>query len=489
MPPPMAVDRDRAMTYDLIVIGSGPGGYKAAVTAAQLGANVALIEAAAPGGTCLNQGCIPKEALLRLARLLEETKTLRGRGLVGDVVGDFRAALAHKNDVIRHIREPLPVWLRQLGIHLVAGRAQFLNRTCVEVHDDQGGSRRLEARRVIIATGARPRPHPACPTDGRRILDSRHFMLELDTLPASVLCVGGGAIGCELAYVLHQFGAHVTIAEQSPHLLNKPCITDRARAALERKFARMGIEIRTASDVAKAVVNAGGVDVDFQDGTSDRYERVLVAIGRIPNSQGLGLDQAGIVVDQAGFIETDAHLQTAAPGIYAVGDVKRGPMTANAAFHDAKIAAANAITGRRLSYNYHRVPIVIDSALQIAAVGLTEDLAEQAGFEPDTARANLAGSTKARIFHDGEGYIEVVHDEQTGQLLGGCIVGPDAGEMIHLLAAACQSPRGLWFLTDMNYSHPSWNEEFENAISRCISSFTRSGTEVFRPGIYAIDVD
>ncbi len=474
------------MTFDLIVIGSGPGGYKTAVTAAQLGAKVALVESALPGGTCLNQGCVPKEALLRLAHVIEDAKSLGGRGLRGEVSGDFPGALAHKDEVVKNIRGTLPVWLRQLGIRMFSGQARLADARNVTVIADDESVTTLSANRIVIANGAAPRQLAACPTDGERILDSRDFMFKLTDLPESILCVGGGAIGTELAYLLYQFGSRVSIVEQGPRLLHKPCIPERASATLERKFARLGIKVRTSCTVTQTRSDATGIDVTFADGSEERLEKVLVAVGRVPRSAGLGLEEAGITTDHDGFIKTNEYLETSAAGVYAVGDVKLGPMTANAAFHDAKIAATNAVLGNQLTYNYNRVPIVIDSALQIAAVGLTEDRAESAGFEPDVARANLAGSTKARVSHDSEGYIEVVHDEETGQLLGGCIVGSEAGEMVHLLTAACQSQRGLWFFTDMNYSHPSWNEELENAIGRHVSAFTRSGEEVFQPGIYAI---
>lgn len=479
----------KAETFDLIVIGSGPGGYKSVVTAAHLGARVALVEKDLPGGTCLNQGCIPKKTLLHLATLIEDVNALNGRGLLGEVRGDFKAALEHKNAVIAGMRDNFPVWLKRLGIRVFNGHGRFHDPRSVVVEPLTGAAleqepQTLQADRVIIATGAAPHQHPACPTDGKRILSSADFMLRLDFLPQSVLCVGGGAIGTELSFLLHQFGARVTLVEQAARLLPKAAIPERASNMLERKFKRIGIEVRKNISVAHTAVDAEGVTATFSDGSTGRYEYILVAIGRRPLSQSLDLDNAGVKCDADGFVLTTEYLETTAPGIYAVGDVKAGPMTANAALHDAKIAATNAVKGNQLRNNYHRVPIVIDSALEIAAVGLTEELAEDAGFEPDAARANFSGSAKARARHDYEGFIEVVHDEETGQLLGGCIVGPEAGEQIHMLTAACQSDRGLWFFRDISYTHPSWCEELENAIDPCTSEFTKSGKTVFRPGIY-----
>lgn len=472
------------MDYDLVVIGSGPAGYKTAVGAARQGAKVALIERDQPGGTCLNQGCIAKKSLLRLASLIEDVHNLRGRGLEGDVHGDFPAAVDHKNSVVQAMREHFPAWLKRLGVTLYDGDARLTAPREVRVAL-AAGDMYLRAPRVVIATGSAPRVHPVCRTDGVRILSSRDFMLDQQTLPSSVLCVGAGAIGTELGYLLHQFGAKVTLVDPAPRLLARASMPERASNTLARKFQRLGVGLKLSTEVVGCDTTSTGVDVRFSDGTQARYDRLLVAIGRRPNTDGLGLEDIGVAISADGFIETSAYLETNVPGIYAVGDVKRGPMNANSALHDAKVAAVNLVQGNRMKANYHRVPEVIDSALEIATVGLTESMAEEAGFTPDVARANLVASAKARAYHDYEGFVEVVHDEETGQMLGGCIVGPEAGEQIHMLVAACQSARGLWFLTDLCYSHPSWSEELENAVDPYTWALLRSGKDLYRPGIYA----
>jgi dihydrolipoamide dehydrogenase len=467
-------------SFDLIVIGSGPGGYKTALGAAHQGARVALIEKAMPGGTCLNQGCIPKKTLLYLAGLIEDVNALNGRGLQGSVVGDFESAVRHKESVVGGIRKNFPVWLKRLGVRVFEGDAFVKGRRCVEVRPPEGKGRdvrHLISDRIVIGTGGQPREISALPVDGRRILTSRDFMFHQKTLPDSVLCVGGGAIGVELGYLVRQFGARVTIVERSPRLLDKPCIPERASAMLERKFDRLNVEIRKGVTVVASRQRDEGVEVELSDGTRSVYGLVLIAIGREPRTDGLGLERLGLDLDRNGFVATNEYLETS--------DVKMGPMTANAALHDAKIAAGNTLGSTPAPRNYNRVPIVIDSALEIASVGLTEERAEHAGFEPDVARASFGGSAKARGRHDFEGVIEVVHDEETGQLLGGCIVGPEAGEQIHMLTAACQSPQGLWFLKDISYSHPSWCEELENAIDPYAAAFIQSGRDVFKPGIYA----
>lgn len=477
------------MNFDLVVIGSGPAGYKTAVSAAHHGAKVALVEHGLPGGNCLNRGCIPKKTLVYLAALIEDVASLQGHGIVGSVRGDYAAAVAHKDRVVAGIRDSFGLGLRRLGVQLFRAEARLRDGLRVMLRPLEGASEpvpaELVAGRIAIATGSAPRQLDACPTDGERILDSSQFMRALRECPGSMLFVGGGTVGVELAYLMHQFGARACIAEPSDRLLDRHNISERASGVLERKFARLAIEVRKRITVASCAPAAHGVEVTFSDGARDHFEKVLVAVGRRPRTDHLGLAEAGVEFDEDGFIRVSEYLETSVPGIYAAGDVKRGPMTANAALHDAKVAAANIVNGNQLRPNYHKVPIVINSALEIAAVGLTEDMAEAAGFEPDVARSTFGGSGKARAHHDTEGFIEVVHDAETGQLLGGCIVGPEAGEQIHMLAAACQSARGLWFFKDMSYSHPSWGEELETAVDPYTSAFVRSGKEIFERGIFA----
>lgn len=472
--------------YDLAVIGSGPGGYKAAITAAQLGARVAIIERSQHGGTCLNKGCVPKNTLLHLAKLMEDVKALNGCGILGDIQGDFSAALIHKENVITDIRNSFPIWLKKLGVHIYNGHAHLNTDDSIHISSpDEDTIQTVCSNKIILATGSKAVEHPVCKVDGRRILDSYHFLTTLQSRPKSILCLGGGAIGTEFAFLLHQFGSRVCIAENSDRLLNQANIPARASQLLERKFKRLGVDVLKNIDVVTVETTNDGVEVTFTDQSRRHFSHVLVAIGRSPLTAGLGLENVGVNTDDDGYIITNSKLETSSKKIYAIGDVKRGPMTANAALHDGKIAASNAIRNTHLTINYHIVPIVIDSALEIAAVGLTEEMAENAGFSPDVARGNFTGSPKARGRLDYEGFIEVVHDEETGQMLGGCIVGPEAGEQIQMLTAACQSPRGLWLFTDINYSHPSWCEELEHAIYPYINEFSQSENEIFQPGIYA----
>ena len=471
------------MALDLIVIGCGPAGYKAAAGAARLGAAVAIVERATPGGNCLNEGCIPTRALLHPAMLIEDCNALAGRGLVGSPRADFAAAVRHKDAVVAALRDGLPGAMRRLGIRMLRGAARFEAPGRVRMGDGET----LEAPRVVVATGSRPRVLAECPFDGKVVLSSREFYSTLNRLPESVLCVGGGAVGVEAAYLARQYGARVTIVEREPRLLPAARVPEHVADLLEARLERLGVDVRVAAEVVACRVEDNKARVTFHDGSEGEFGLVLVAVGREPNSSGLGLEEIGVRLSDAGQLRTDALLETDAPGVYAAGDVRDGPMTANAALYDAKLVVANALGGERLRANYFKVPFVVNSALEIATVGLSEAQAEDAGFAPRVARSSFGASAKARARHDYDGFIEVVHDLETGQLLGGCIVGSEAGEQILLLGAACQSVRGMWFLRDLSYSHPSWCEEIEAAIDPHAASLAREAENLFRPGIHAGD--
>ncbi len=341
------------MPLDLIVIGCGPAGYKAAAGAARLGAAVAIVESGTPGGNCLNEGCIPTRALLHPAMLIEDCNALTGRGLVGSPRADFAAAVRHKDAVVAALRDGLPGAMRRLGIRMLRGAARFEAPGKVRVGDGET----LEAPRVVVATGSRPRVLAECPFDGKVVLSSREFFSTLNRLPDSVLCVGGGAVGVEAAYLARQYGARVTLVEREPRLLPAARVPEHVADLLEARLERLGVELRTGARVAACRVQGERAHVTFDDGSAADYGLVLVAVGREPNSSGLGLEQIGVRLSEAGQLRTDALLETDAPGVYAAGDVRDGPMTANAALYDAKLVVANALGGERLRANYFKVPV------------------------------------------------------------------------------------------------------------------------------------
>ncbi|MDA8389728.1 MAG: NAD(P)/FAD-dependent oxidoreductase [Gammaproteobacteria bacterium] len=472
--------------HDVAVIGCGAGGYKAAITAAQHGARVVVIEREQVGGACLNRACVPKKALAHIASLILQTQTLTGHGLTGRVSGDLAAAIAFKNQVVDELRRGLPLRLKPLAVETIIGEARMAGPNHILVETAEG-KRRIEARSIIIATGAAPRALAGCAVDHDRIVNADSFIPTLAAPLGDVLCVGGGALGVEAAFFLHQFGGRVTIVEEKGRLLDLPAIPERASNLLERSLTSLGVTVCTQQTVRSARATHEGVCVEFADGRVSSFARVLVAVGRQPRPDDLGLDDLGIERDANGFIVTNEFLQTNIPGLFAVGDVKGGPMTAAAALHDGRVAGENATQGAVRQRNYHQVPLVVDSVLPIAAMGLSEELAESAGFTPDTVYIPLRASVKARAYNDATGFIEIVHDQETGQMLGGCIVGAGADELIHIIALACRSKRGLWSLTDLDYGHPSWSEDVGTALEPYIRTLTQTADTVFRPGIYAAD--
>jgi dihydrolipoamide dehydrogenase len=463
------VSAGHAMQFDLIVIGSGPGGYKAATGAARLGASVALVERALDGGNCLNEGCIPSDALLHPASLIDDVRALTGHGLAGTLAGDFGAAVRRKDAVVKAMRTGVPHALKRLGVRQFRGTARFesARRVRVEPNEPRGESIALDSPRVIVATGSQPRALAECPFDGTTVVSSREFYTVLERLPERLLIVGGGAIGVETAYLASQFGAQVTLVERTQRLLPDARVPEHAADLLEARLERLGVEVRTQCAPTGCRVQQGRARVALDDGSEADYGLVLVAVGRVPSCGELGLPAAGVATTRDGAILADAYLETDSKGVYA------------------KVVVANALAGERVRANYFKVPFVVRSALEIATVGFSEEQAEQAGFTPKAARTGFVASGKARARHDPEGFVEVVHDLETGQLLGGCVVGPHAGEQILLLGAACQSPRGLWLFKDLSYSHPSWSEEIETAIDPYAVALARTAEKLFRPGIHA----
>ncbi|WP_297373805.1 NAD(P)/FAD-dependent oxidoreductase [Acidiferrobacter sp.] len=470
--------------YDVAVVGCGAGGYQAAVTAAQCGARVVLIEREGAGGACLNRACVPKKAVAHVASTLALARGLLGRGLAGTVSGDLAAMMVHEQALVADLQRGLPQRLKALAIDLVAGHARLVSAHAIAVTGDRGATT-LEARRVILATGARSRPLASCPIDHDRVVAADRLIPLLASEPRRLLCLGGGATGVEAAFLFHAFGAEVTLATRGDRLLARPMISERAARLLERKLSESGVTILKKTSVAATRVDEAGVTVTFQDGHEGRFDRVLVAVGSVPRPDEIGYRALGVQCDAEGFVATRETLETSVPGIYAVGDMKGGPMTAAAALHDGRIAGENAALDGHRRRNYHQVPMVIDSILPLAAVGLSEDLAERAGFAPEVVYIPFGVSVKARAQGAAPGFIEIVHDEETGQMLGGCVAGGGADELVHLVLAACRSRRGLWSLADLDYGHPTYGEELGAAVSAHLAGFMRSQPTVFRPGIYA----
>lgn len=418
--------------HDVAIIGGGPGGYAAALYAHNFGLSVALIEKDLVGGTCLHRGCVPTKAWLETAHRFVSVAEAGEFGVVAPAPSlDWAQARRRKGQVVDRLHRGLTGLLRRRGVEVIVGTARLDLRGGAVVSGAEG-ERRVEARAVILATGAVPRSIPGYDFDGHRIVSSDHA-LEWEQRPDRVAVIGAGAIGCEFASFLTDLGSRVYLLEVMPQIL--PGMEPEAARALHRELAKRGVEIHTATAVGPARPDPEGLVVPFGD-ASAVVDVALVAVGRAPATAGLGLEDTRVGVE-GGFIKVDpATQQTGEPGVYAVGDVVAGtPQLAHAGFAEGIAAITHIATGRTTPVDYRAVPSVVYTRPEVAAVGLTEEKARAVGYEVATASHGFEGVARALIRGENRGLVKVVA-EAGGPVLGATVVGPEAGELIHELMLA-----------------------------------------------------
>lgn len=416
--------------YDVIVVGGGPGGYGAALYARNFGLSVALIERDTIGGTCLLRGCIPAKSWLQAAEVYTTVRTARQFGVItGSARFDWPVALTRKDRIVKGLVRGLAGLLRYRKVDVVRGTGRLAGVGRVEV-EEPGGFRLLEGRNVILATGSVPVELPGFPFDGRRIVSSDHA-LDWPERPARVGIVGGGIVGCEFASLLADVGSEVVVFEMLDQIL--PGFEPGAARELQKQLQRRGVtfvlgstaELRTSGDRTTLVARgqADGFEVDV----------VLVAVGRRPLTGNLGLDTAGIGVDR-GFVRVDLEtMQTAQPGIFAVGDIVADtPGLAHGAFAEAISAITFIATGSPHPVDYQALPSVVYTHPEVATVGLTEDRAVAAGLDVESHDHSFVGVGRARIIGRNHGFVKILN-EAGGPIVGATVVGPQAGELIHEL--------------------------------------------------------
>jgi dihydrolipoamide dehydrogenase len=439
--------------YDLIVIGSGPGGYHAAIRGAQLGLKVACVERDAVGGVCLNVGCIPTKALLHVAQTVRSAAHARDFGVdFGTPKVDASAIDAWKDGVVTKITGGVRQLLKGNKIDVIAGEA-----TVVDAHTVQVGERRLSFEKLIVATGSRPMALPGFDVDGERIVDSTGA-LHLQEVPGRLLCLGGSAIGLEFADVYEGLGSEVTVVE----LLDQIVPTADADIAKELRKAleARGIRIRTGTKAVSQRTVDDGVEVTLEtkDGGTETLvvDKVLVAIGRRPNGQGLGLEDVGVEVDARGYVKVDDSLRTTVPHIYAIGDVARPPLLAHKAMKEGLVAAEHA-AGKPVAYDT-LPPSVIYTSPELASVGMTEAEAEAAGFEVRVGTFRVPILGRAVAMGATHGLVKLVGDAKTDLLLGAHMVGPSAGDIIAEAALAIEMGATLEDVALTQHAHPTLSE-------------------------------
>lgn len=419
--------------YDVVIIGSGPGGYVAAVRAGQLGLKTAVVERDALGGVCLNVGCIPTKALLHSADLLEEVHDGDRFGVkVKDVQFDLSAAMKHKQAVVKQSTDGVAFLMKKNKIDVYNGFGTLPGRGQVHVRLNDGGEKTLQTRNIIVATGAAPRTLPGIEFDEDRILSSTG-MLDIKDVPRSLLVVGAGAIGVEFASMFKSFGSEVTLVEALPRIV--PLEDEEVSAELAKVFQRRKIKVLTGAklngvDLSESQVIANIIDKDGKE-QKVQAERMLLGIGIAPHTRGIGLEEVGVKIDGRGFIEVDGYMRTSVEGIYAIGDCIPTPWLAHVASAEG-ILAIEHIAGQEVHpIDYDRIPACTYCNPEIASCGLTEARARERGYDIKVGKFPFSANGKARILGQARnGFIKIVADKHYDEILGIHMIGPSVTEMI-----------------------------------------------------------
>lgn len=454
-------------TFDLIVIGSGPGGYIAAIRAAQLGMNVACVEKDKTlGGTCLNVGCIPSKALLDSSEHFDYTKNhLAQHGVkVAGVELDLDAMLGRKNKIVKSLTGGIAYLFRKHKITRVNGLGTLKGDGKVEVTADDGSKQTIAGKRILLATGSTPISLPGITLDGDRIGTSTEA-LAYPQVPEHLVVIGAGVIGLELGSVWARLGAKVTIVEYMPALL--PTMDAEVSKVAAKLFPRQGLDFEFGAKVTGASLSDDGkrVTVTYQRGDETHTitgDRLLVAVGRRPNTEGLGADAIGIKRDRRGAIEVDNKFETNVPGVYAIGDVIRGPMLAHKA-EDEGVAAVECMAGEPGHVNYDAIPNIIYTHPEIASVGKTEAELKQAGIPFRKGSFPFAANGRAKALAQTDGLVKIIAHAETDRILGVHIIGPRASDVIAEAAVAIEFSASAEDLARSVHGHPTLSEVVKQA--------------------------
>jgi dihydrolipoamide dehydrogenase len=451
----------------IVVLGGGPAGYVAALRAAQLGATVTMVEAREIGGTCLNRGCIPTKAMVAAAERLRAARNDAGFGVVtGAPRVDFAALTARKRAVTVELRGGVEHMLKQRKVEVLAGHGRLIDPHTVEAQTAAGETLRAAGDALIIASGSRPTLPRAFGVDDPRVLTS-DGLLELDHVPDSLAIVGGGVIGCEFASIFAELGSRVTVVEMLDQLI--PGEDRRAASALQQSFRKAGIETRLKSAVERLDPSSSdGVSLLLADGSTVEAHYVLIAVGRSPVSRDLGYEDAGVALDEHGFVVADETLRTAVDGVFAAGDVAGPPLLAHWAYAQGAAAAENAVLGGRRAVDRRFVPNCIFSHPEVASFGMSEADARAANLPVEIAQVRFNGNSKAVIEGENDGYIRVVADAGDGRVLGASLVGPRVTDLVHELVLAAQAGLTLAAIADAIHAHPTLSEGIGEAALRAL---------------------
>ncbi len=451
----------------LIVIGSGPGGYVAALEAASRGIAVTLVERAEIGGTCLNRGCIPSKYLLAKAKRVQDALRLTDSGITMRLDRiEMRQLMGHKDELLSTLRQREEQALKAAKVRCIIGHAKFVSLTQLEV-TGQAGTEKIEAEAILLATGSSISIPPLLPKHPT-IVDSTSIF-QLSYLPSHFVVIGGGYIGCEMACAFQGLGSKVTLIEKDNRLLPTQPEFEAAGTVLKRSFEKRGMTIWTGTVVDKVVpLDDKRTQLVCSNGETIEANAVLVAVGRTPNVKDLGLETVGITLEN-GRLKVNEQMQTNVPHIYAIGDLVSPVPLAHTASWEADVAV-RAMVGEKETMNYGSVPKCIYTWPEAAVVGMTEEQARQAGFTPRIDRFHFAGNSKAMIEGESEGMWINLTDSKTKKILGAQIIGPHATELIHLVALGIKAGLTAEAVSNTVFAHPSLSESFRDVELRALAA-------------------
>jgi dihydrolipoamide dehydrogenase len=451
--------------YDVVIIGGGPGGYNAAIRAGQLGLKVACVEKRVTlGGVCLNVGCMPSKALLHASELYElARKDFASIGIDATVVLNLPTMMKQKADSVLALTKGIEFLFKKNKVDWIKGAGRIAGAGKVAVTAADGSETTHGAKAIVIATGSEPAPLPGVVVDNIRIVDSTGA-LELPEVPKKLIVIGAGVIGLELGSVWRRLGAEVTVVEYLDRIT--PGIDEETAKTLQRSLTKQGMVFKLGAKVASASASKTGVELTFEPVKGGAAETltadyVLLAIGRRPYTQGLGLESVGITPDKRGFIETH-HGQTSAAGVWAIGDVTHGPMLAHKA-EDEGVAVIELITGRAGHVNYDIIPSVIYTYPEVAVVGKTEEELKAAGVAYKVGKFPFTANSRAKINHQTEGFVKVLADAKTDRVLGVHMIGPSVSEMIGEYCVAMEFAAASEDVARTCHPHPTRSEALRQA--------------------------
>jgi len=453
--------------YDLVVIGGGPGGYVAAIRAAQLGLRTACVEKRGSlGGTCLNVGCIPSKALLQSSEKYEEAAhELKTHGVeVGSLKLNLKAMMERKEKIVTGLTQGIEFLFKKNKIDYVKGMGRIAKAGSVVVTGEDGKESELEAKNILIATGSESMPIPGVEVDEKQIVSSTGA-LDLSKVPEHFVVIGGGYIGLEMGSVWRRLGAKVTVVEFLDRIT--PGMDGEVSKNFQRILKKQGMDFRLKTKVTGAKATKDGVTLsvapaDGGDAEELKCDIVLVSVGRRPYTEGLGLDAVGVKTDNRGFIEIDDHFATSVPGIYAIGDCVRGPMLAHKA-EDEGVVCAEIISGQSGHINYDAIPGIVYTWPEVASVGKTEEQLKEEGVAYKIGKFPFSANSRARCNDTTDGFVKVLSDAKTDRILGTHIIGADAGTLIHEIVNVMEFGGSAEDVARTCHGHPTLSEAVKEA--------------------------